>query len=154
MIAKKKKVIDSFVSYLASRYKIRFFKWEPNKKAYPEYLFLKGDRGILAYIKFYVFEKEAHNLFDISTDLREVTDTIKHGYSELDRPIFLIYIFDINGKYEAKFETDEQIRDRIQNDCSAIDLHNNKYYPNPETFGNLNNLLTILFQMREKGVII
>ncbi len=148
---KDKAIIEQFISDLYKKYRVNIITWEPNKIYYPEHLFLKGDRGILAYIKFYVILSANNDTFTVKLD--EIIKIVSRGYSELDRPIFIVYIVYKNGKPTMYFETGEQIIHRINYDAAAINVSKNQYCTNSIIMGDLPEFINLLKDMRKKGVI-
>ena len=126
----------NFVDTIYKRYKLKIEKWEPNKLSYPDYMFLGGDRGILAYI---------YLLDDEKTPINEIIKKISLADSELDRPVFFIYKYhDLNCLY---FETNEQIKDILFNGYSG-----SYYRADINTAGNFENLINILKDLKINSV--
>lgn len=69
---------------------ISLINWEPKNKNYPEYLLLSGDKGILAYVDFYVIKLLDDDLSkSLERDSFTLLNQIRIADSQLDRPIFL-----------------------------------------------------------------
>ena len=125
-----------FVETMYKRYKFKIEKWEPNKSNYPDYMFLGGDRGILAYI---------YLLDDDKIPINEIVKKVSLAESELDRPVFFINNYhDLNCLY---FETNEQIKDILFNGYSG-----NYYHPEINTAGDFENLINIFKDLKINSV--
>ena len=126
----------NFVETIYKRYKLKIEKWQPNKLNYPDYMFLGGDRGILAYI--YLLDEE-------KIPINEIVKKVSLAESELDRPVFFINnYYDFDCLY---FETNEQIKDILFNGYSE------KYYhADINTAGNFENLINILKDLKRNSV--
>ena len=68
----------NFVETIYKRYKLKIEKWQPNKLNYPEYMFLGGDRGILAYI--YLLDDEEIPINEIVKKASDATKIFKTEY--------------------------------------------------------------------------
>ncbi len=133
-------IIDCFIQYMKTEYKINIVAWEPSSSAYPNYMFLGGDRGILAYISFrYIHSSSSITLDDISWKSKEVLKTVCAASSQLDRPVFYIYLINTADRIGIYFETDEQIRDR----WLSTDFSSDIYTPVTAEMGDFQNLLSI-----------
>jgi len=135
-------LINSFKKIFKMKYKVNIENWIPNQKEYPHYMFLGGDRGILAYLVFKVINtSEVFNTSLITSDLLYVKEVVSKAFSDLDRPVFFIYLINTLDKKTIYFETDEQIKDRLFNDENSYTKDKNTYIPNINTLGTLNNLI-------------
>ena len=43
-------VLEEFLTFIKKKMKFSIIHWEPSRKEYPNYMFLSGDKGILAYV--------------------------------------------------------------------------------------------------------
>lgn len=143
-------LVDNFNKGLSKFFRLRITKWEPNKEEYPQYMFLAGDRGILAYVDF--IEISCTAKFDetsLNRDLEKIKDQVKYAYSDLDRPIFFIYLISCSDYEDILFETSDQIRDKLLNDKKSLGWNKGKYIPNKHQMGDLKNLVEIFRDMRQ-----
>ena len=142
-------IIDYFIQYMKSKYKINIVSWEPSLRAYPNYMFLGSDRGILAYISFrYIYSHSSITPDDISWKSREVLKTVRAAFSQLDRPVFYIYLINTADCIGIYFETDEQIRNR----WLSTDFSSDIYTPVTAEMGDFQNLLSILLDLKRNSV--
>lgn len=142
-------VIDYFIQYMKSQYKINIVTWEPSSCAYPNYMFLGGDRGILAYISFrYIHSHSTITSDDISWKSKDVLNTVRVAASQLDRPVFYIYLINTADRIGIYFETDEQIRDRWLSTDFSADI----YTPITSEMGDFQNLLSLLLDLKHNSV--
>ena len=142
-------IIDYFIQYMKTKYKINIVAWEPSSCAYPNYMFLGGDRGILAYISFrYIHSPSSITSEDISWESKEVLKTVCVASSQLDRPVFYIYLINTADRIGIYFETDEQIRDRWLSTGFSSDI----YTPVTAEMGDFQNLLSILLDLKRNSV--
>lgn len=124
------------INDLKEKYKIKIEKWAPNKNYYPEYMFLGGDRGILAYIYF------LDNKKILTADL---VKKVSRAESELDRPVFFIRNF--KNLDTLFFETNDQIKNRLF--YESID----KYYePDMSSVGNYEEMISIFKKLKKDSV--
>ena len=79
----------------------------------------------------------------ITSNLLYVKGIVSKAYSDLDRPVFFIYIINALDKKIIYFETDEQIKDRLFNDENSYTKDKKTYIPDMNTLGTLNNLIEI-----------
>ena len=142
-------IIDILLKYLKQKHKMSIVNWESASKGYPSYMFLSGDKGILAYIDFKYIKSnckfsETNNLF--STD--SLLETIRVADSQLDRPVFFVYILNCEDKQGIFFETNEQIKDRwfTNQYCQK------EYSPILEEAGDMPNLISIFQALKQNGV--
>ena len=142
-------VIDYFIQYMKSQYKINIVAWEPSSRAYPNYMFLGGDRGILAYISFrYIHSPSTITSDDISWKSKDVLNTVRAAASQLDRPVFYVYLINTADRIGIYFETDEQIRDRWLSTDFSADI----YTPITSEMGDFQNLLSLLLDLKRNNV--
>ena len=112
-------------------------------------MFLGGDRGILAYISFrYIHSPSSITSEDISWESKEVLKTVRVASSQLDRPVFYIYLINTADRIGIYFETDEQIRDRWLSTGFSSDI----YTPVTAEMGDFQNLLSILLDLKRNSV--
>lgn len=147
------RMIESFITEIYNRYKIRIESWNPNKIHYPNYMLLGGDRGILAYLKFVVINKKQNfSPKMLSSDYYTMERLIAKVDSELDRPTFIIYLVYCKDIQTILFETNEQIKDRIFNDNNCINTVESLYIPDFHTIGDLVNLVDIFKELKKYNV--
>ena len=112
-------------------------------------MFLGSDRGILAYISFrYIYSHSGITPDDISWKSREVLKTVRTAFSQLDRPVFYIYLINTADCIGIYFETDEQIRNR----WLSTDFSSDIYTPVTAEMGDFQNLLSILLDLKRNSV--
>lgn len=128
--------IEKFIDLIKEKYNFKIEKWQPHKSYYPEYMFLGGDRGILAYIFFLNYNY---------VSLAEITTKVSRAESELDRPVFFIHLGEILS--DLYFETNEQIKDRLLNNYTQTD-----YMADMNTVGDFNCLISIMKDLKENSV--
>lgn len=129
--------IKEFIEIIKKKYNIKIEKWKPNKDYYPEYMFLGGDRGILAYIYF------------IDSDIipiKEIVKKVSRAESELDRPVF--FVRNYHHLSTLYFETNEQIKKRLYEENCPDDI----YKADMDTVGNYDNLITMLKELKKNSV--
>ncbi|MDG0889239.1 hypothetical protein [Paracholeplasma manati] len=149
----KSNLIESFINEMYSRFRIKIEEWLPNKKEYPNYMLLGGDRGILAYVKFVTIIKNLDlSTSLLSSDYNEIVKMISKSDSDLDRPTFLVYLISCNDSKTIFFETNEEIKDRIYTDDSCIDKRKQLYLPDLSTIGSLSNLIAIFKDLKKNSV--
>jgi hypothetical protein len=142
-------VIESFIRLFQTRYKMNIVPWTPSNLAYPNYMLLGGDRGILAYIRFaYIESRSAFEAGLLSTPSMPVLQTITKAESHLDRPVFFISLINCQDKCEIRFETNEQIKDRWLN----TGFSDPTYCPIYEEMGDANDLLNIWNDLKKNSV--
>lgn len=141
-------MVADFCQLLQKQYKLKIEKWVPNRHYYPDYMFLGGDRGILAYIKF----KIAYDINDAdSYSLKETIELISRAESELDRPMFLVTFVCCKNNNYFFFETNEEIKDRIFFDSTAS--KNGKYIVNKNCIGDIAEFIHTLQGLKKNNVI-
>lgn len=137
--------ILQFIKKIKTENNISLINWKPKNKNYPEYLLLSGDKGILAYVDFCVVKLLDNDLSkSIERNSLILLDQIRIADSQLDRPIFFVYIIENKNKKFVLFETNEQIKDR----WFANGLHSQVYTPVIEEMGDLDNLISIWTSMK------
>lgn len=142
-------MVSALLYILKKNYKFNIVKWEPSNCAYPEYMFLGTDRGILAYIKFnYVSSVSRFDLEMLKMSSRSVMQTIAKADSHLDRPVFFVHIINTADEKKLLFETNEQIKDRWLKTGFA----DSRYIPIIEEMGSAENLLSILAELKNNNV--
>ena len=129
-------LVHEIVSFLKQKYKYNVCKWEPDNTYYPDYMFLGGDRGILAYVIFKFVG--ACSVCDgiIATELNEILNTIRFAESRLDRPVFFVYL--VNDKEHGGLYFEYLISQGIdKNHILVIELDDdrNVLYRNPIALG-------------------
>lgn len=140
---------DELNSVLKQRYKLNIVKWDPTSDAYPEYMLLGGDRGILAYVKYVYREIDSYvDEVPISLHSDDVLHTVSSAISDLNRPVFFVYMIKSNSTMHILFETDEQIRDRwLETNFSGA-----MYHPQISEAGSFENLISILLDLKKNNV--
>lgn len=129
-------LIQEFIDNIKKKHNLKIEKWEPNKECYPEYMFLGGDRGILAYIYF---------VDDDSIPVNDVVKKVSRAESELDRPVFFIRNYqDLSKLY---FETNEQIKNRL-----FEGKFENLYRADMDTVGDYDELVYIFKNLKKNSV--
>ncbi len=129
-------LIQEFIDNIKKKHNLKIEKWEPNKEYYPEYMFLGGDRGILAYIYF---------VDDDSIPVDEAVKKVSRAESELDRPVFFIRNYqDLSKLY---FETNEQIKNRL-----FEEKFESQYRADMGTVGDYDELVGILKSLKKNSV--
>lgn len=142
-------VISSLLSVFRSKYKCNIVSWDPTNPAYPTYMFLGGDRGILAYVQFnYVFSNDCFTPDLLRMNSISVMQTIAKADSHLDRPVFFIHLINTADKTALLFETNEQIKDRWHQTNFSSDT----YIPVVEEMGTVDNLLEIWTDLKKNSV--
>ncbi len=142
-------IVDAFIRICQTNYKLNIVPWTPNNSAYPRYMLLGGDRGILAYIRFIYIESPATFApKQLSIPSFPVLQTIAKAESHLDRPVFFIYFINVPDKCEMRFETNEQIKDR----WLSSGFSSSVYCPVYEEMGDANNLLAMWNNLKKNSV--
>ena len=105
--------ITQFIKSIKKEKGISIINWAPKSNVYPAYVLLNGDKGILGYIDFCVINLSDDDLLDsIERDSVTLLNQIRIADSQLDRPIFFVYLIKAKSKEIVLFETNEQIKDR------------------------------------------
>lgn len=147
------KIIDRLICEMKKKDKINIVKWKPTKQEYPEYMLLSGDKGILAYINFYIVSDQEQKEF--IHDYNDLARRLSLAISDLDRPVFNIYYQTVGGEDRICFETYEQIRDIIYNNTARIekDYSGRKIFKsNKLEMGFQDELISIFFDMKKNSV--
>ena len=142
-------ILDQFLVFIKKKMKFSIVNWEPPHKEYPHYMFLSGDKGILAYVDFrYKESKKAFSDLELACDSKQLLETLRSADSQLDRPVFFVYMLNYLDKQGIYFETNEQIKDRwFKSSCSS------KYYiPVVDEMGDFNNLIAIWNDLKKNNV--
>ena len=142
-------ILEQFLMFIKKKMKFSIVDWEPPHKEYPSHMFLSGDKSILAYVDFKY--SESNNPFsdsELACDSKMLLETLRSADSQLDRPVFFVYMLNYRDKQGIFFETNEQIKDRwFKNSYSS------KYYvPVVDEMGDFNNLITIWNDLKKNNV--
>ena len=142
-------ILEQFLMFIKKKMKFSIVDWEPIHKEYPSHMFLSGDKGILAYVDFkYVESNEPFSDSELACDSKLLLETLRSADSQLDRPIFFVYMLNCYDKQGIYFETNEQIKDRwFKNSCSS-----EYYIPVVDEMGDFNNLITIWNDLKKNNV--
>ena len=142
-------VLEQFLMFIKRKMRFSIVNWEPTHKEYPSHMFLSGDKGILAYIDFkYVESKESFSDSELACDSKLLLETLRSADSQLDRPVFFVYMLNCRDKQGIYFETNEQIKDRwFKNACSS-----EYYIPVVDEMGDFNNLIAIWNDLKKNNV--
>ena len=82
----------------AKKEKLNIVEWEPNKDCYPRFMLLGTDKGILAYMEFFVHELDdsvplnVSERYSICYEYTKLRQDITYIESDLDRPTFFIHV--------------------------------------------------------------
>ena len=139
--------VSKFISTM-KQHKFKIEEWEPNKEFFPPFMFLGSDRGILAYVQFKIVNDSKAQTY--ATNLNDIVKIIACADSELDRPVFFIYIDETSNN--ITFETNEQIKDRLYYDKNSVDTNNQCYIPETNGNGDFNNLVKIFSKLKSQSV--
>ena len=141
-------LVKSFLKVLKAEYKMSIVEWNPSHNEYPRYMYLSGDKGILAYISFqYIESNEVYENKMGAQDTSTLIETLRVAYSQLDRPVFFLYFFNCKDRQGIFFETNEQIMNRLQSN-----MINERYYPVLDEMGDFNNLISIWKDLKKNSV--
>lgn len=142
-------ILEQFLMFIKKKMKFSIVNWEPIHKEYPSYMFLSGDKGILAYVDFkYVESKEPFSDSELACDSKLLLETLRSADSQLDRPVFFVYMLNYRDKQGIYFETNEQIKDRwFKNSCSS-----EYYIPVVDEMGDFTNLIAIWDDLKKNNV--
>lgn len=142
-------VLAQFLMYIKKKLKFSIISWDPPHKEYPSHIFLSGDKGILAYVDFkYVESNEPFSALLLTRDPKMLLKTLRSADSQLDRPVFFVYMLNCCDKQGIYFETSEQIKDRwLRNPCSS-----EHYIPIVEEMGDIHNLIAIWDDLKKNNV--
>lgn len=142
-------ILESFLMFIKKKMKFSIVNWEPPHKEYPSYMFLSGDKGILAYVDFkYAESDEKFSDSELACDSELLLETLRSADSQLDRPVFFVYILNYRDKQGIYFETNEQIKDRW---FKKPHLSKN-YVPVVDEMGDLDNLIEIWNDLKRNNV--
>lgn len=145
----EEEIVSGFLEYLKKKNKFSIINWEPCKEEYPHYMFLSGDKGILAYLDFqYVESDTSFSEEQIHINSEILLSKLRAADSQLDRPIFFVYFLNCIDKHGIYFETNEQIKDRWFQNCIKSDI----YHPIFDEMGDYENLISILTDLRHSSV--
>ena len=145
----KEDVTAAFVNVCRTKYKKNIVSWTPPDPTYPDYMLLAGDRGILAYIRFLYFSSQtAFDTKKLALPTFPLLQTVTKAESQLDRPVFFVWVINFPDKSEIRFETDEQIRDRWM----RSDFSDPVYSPVHDEMGNVENLLELWENLQKHNV--
>lgn len=144
-------LIIAFCQIIQKKYKLKIEKWIPNKPIYPDFMFLGGDRGILAYIKFNTIFNDSQ---EHSYSLSDTIELVSRAESELDRPIFIVNFICTKESKAFFFETNEEIRDRIYNDANSCNKEAGRYVVDIQCTGGLDEFIELLKDIKKNNVIV
>lgn len=145
----KDEILEQFLIFIKKKMKFSIVDWTPTHKAYPSHMFLSGDKGILAYVDFkYVESNESFSDTELACDSKLLLETLRSADSQLDRPVFFVYMLNYRDKQGIYFETNEQIKDRwFKSSCSS-----EYYIPVVDEMGDFNNLIAIWYDLKKNHV--
>lgn len=145
----KDEILEQFLMFIKKKMKFSIVDWEPTHKEYPSHMFLSGDKGILAYVDFkYAESKEPFSDSELACDSKLLLETLRSADSQLDRPVFFVYMLNYRDKRGIYFETNEQIKDRwFKSSCSS-----EYYIPVVDEMGDFNNLIAIWDDLKKNNV--
>ena len=145
----KDEILEQFLTFIKKKLKFSIVDWEATHREYPSHMFLSGDKGILAYVDFkYVESNKSFSDSELACDSKKLLETLRSADSQLDRPVFFVYILNYRDKQGIYFETNEQIKDRwFKNSYSS-----EYYVPVVDEMGDLNNLITIWNDLKKNSV--
>lgn len=145
----KDEILEQFLIFIKKKMKFSIVDWAPTHKEYPSHMFLSGDKGILAYVDFkYVESKESFSDTELACDSKLLLATLRSADSQLDRPVFFVYMLNYRDKQGIYFETNEQIKDRwFKSSCSS-----EYYIPVVDEMGDFNNLIAIWYDLKKNHV--
>lgn len=145
----QEEVLEQFLTFIKKKMKFSIVNWEPPHKEYPSHMFLSGDKGILAYVDFKYMESDDNfSEVELACDSKSLLDTLRSADSQLDRPIFFVYMLNYRNKQGIYFETNEQIKDRWFNSSYSSE----SYIPVIDEMGDFNNLITIWNDLKKNNV--
>ncbi len=142
-------ILDQFLADIKKKMKFSIVAWQPTRREFPTYMLLSGDKGILAYINFKYMESENNfSESELACNSELLLKTLRSADSQLDRPVFFIYMLNYRDKQGIFFETNEQIKDRwFKNSYSS-----ENYIPVADEMGDFNNLITIWNDLKRNNV--
>lgn len=145
----KEEVLEQFLAFVKKKMRFSIVSWEPTHKEYPSHMFLSGDKGILAYVDFkYVESSENFSDSNLARNSKLLLETLRSADSQLDRPVFFVYMLNCRDKQGIFFETNEQIKDRWFRNSYMSEV----YVPVVEEMGDLSNLITIWNDLKKNNV--
>lgn len=145
----KDEILEQFIIFIKKKMKFSIVDWKPTHRAYPSHMFLSGDKGILAYVDFkYVESKEPFSNSGLARDSKLLLETLRSADSQLDRPVFFVYMLNYRDKQGIYFETNEQIKDRWFNGFCSSEY----YIPVIDEMGDFNNLIAIWNDLKKNNV--
>ena len=131
----------------AKEKRLNIVRWFPNKSVYPQYMLLGGDKGILAYLNFYL-----NNESRIEYSYSDLIKRIRYAISDLDRPVFNVHWM---GKMSGKvlFDTYEQLLDEIYSVADKSNLlETNKFIQDAAYMGDEAELFSIFHNLKMYSV--
>lgn len=143
------------IHFIKQRYKYTLIPWKPFKPAYPHYMFLGSDRGILAYVElFYHAGGTAHNVAGFAHELKSLIRSVSLADSELDRPVFYLHIWDSDEHRTLYFETSEQIKNILftEDSCIISDDSGTYFRSSLDQMGTFDELMTIFSDLKKHNV--
>lgn len=143
---------DELNDYLKKHFRYNIVKWNHNIADFPDYMFLGGDRGILAYIVYRYFEGSVFKDNNMGYEINHLINMLRYAKSKLDRPIFFINLLNNDDKLGLYFETDEQILDRIYSENDCVDEEGKYYYPDFSKMGDFANLNYLFEDLKKHSV--
>lgn len=143
-------LVHCIINYLKKRFKYNVCRWEPPNQYYPNYMFLGGDKGILAYVVFQYYSGDNYEQDYLNMPLNDIVKMVSYSESRLDRPIFYLKIFNFEDKKLILFETSDQIKHRLWNDANSV--KENCYIPDISSMGDIANLMFIWEELKKNGV--
>lgn len=142
-------ILEQFLGLIKKKMRFSIIDWGPTRKEYPQYIFLSGDKGILAYVDFKYIESEKSFYEAVpSVESKTLLETLRTADSQLDRPIFFVYMLNCRDRQGIYFETNEQIKDRWFKSSYSDEY----YVPVLEEMGNFNNLIDIWNDLKKNNV--
>ncbi len=142
-------VLEQFLAIIKKKMKFSIVEWEPPHKEYPSHIFLSGDKGILAYVDFkYIEASENFSDSKLACDSKMLLKTLRSADSQLNRPVFFVYMLNFRDKQGIYFETNEQIKDRWFKSSYSSEY----YVPVADEMGDLANLIAIWNDLKKNNV--
>ncbi len=146
------RLITELRTYLRKKFRFHISEWEPDRETYPRYIFLNGDKGILAYVRFRYLAGDGFREEDLEMPLDDTIRLVRYAQSRLDRPVFFISLLNYVDRMGLYFETDEQIKDRLYNDEDCVDRERGVYRPDIRQMGRFSELQRIWTELRLHNV--
>lgn len=142
-------ILEHFLIFIKKKLKFSVVDWEPPHKEYPSHMFLSGDKGILAYVDFKYMESDKQfSALELACASEMLLETLRSADSQLDRPVFFVYMLNYRDKQGIYFETNEQIKDRWFKTSYSSEY----YIPVIEEMGDFNNLIDIWNDLKKNNV--